>query len=140
MTFIGMITLNKPFLHYIGLDISWCWHLNTISNVLLSYILVTQTKSLYSLLSCAVILRVFCLGVTPEPLQSLVYCAAIVFIILTCICAVHLAIYSIMLTRGVWEMKSFFKDAMVLVSLFLTAIAYVFILGFMVLRIIGKNW
>ncbi|XP_071972720.1 uncharacterized protein [Engystomops pustulosus] len=100
MTFIGMITLNKPCLQYIGLDISWGWHLNTISNVLLSYILVTQTKSLYSLLSCAVILRVFWLGVTPEPLQSLVSCAAIIFIILTCICAVHLAIFFIMMTRG----------------------------------------
>ncbi|XP_071970488.1 GDP-fucose transporter 1-like [Engystomops pustulosus] len=87
MVSIGLITLNQRCLHYIGLDISpLCWCLNTISNLLLSYILVTQTETLHALLSCGVILGGFWLGITPGTMYSLVFWGAIVFFVLTCIC------------------------------------------------------
>lgn len=57
VVFIGMITFNNLCLKYLGVafyTVGRC--LSTVFNVLLSYILLKQTTSLYALLSCGVIL------------------------------------------------------------------------------------
>lgn len=57
VVFIGMITFNNLCLKYLGVafyTVGRC--LSTVFNVLLSYVLLKQTTSLYAMLSCGVIL------------------------------------------------------------------------------------
>lgn len=57
IVFIGMITFNNLCLKHLGVafyTVGRC--LSTVFNVLLSYIMLKQTTSLYALLSCGVIL------------------------------------------------------------------------------------
>ncbi|KAG8564705.1 hypothetical protein GDO81_016556 [Engystomops pustulosus] len=95
LVFIGMITFNNLCLKYLGVafyTVGRC--LSTVFNVLLSYILLKQTTSLYALLSCGVILGGFWLGIDQEGAQGTLSWAGIFFGVLASLCVSLNAIYT----------------------------------------------
>ncbi|XP_071970487.1 GDP-fucose transporter 1-like [Engystomops pustulosus] len=140
MVFIGFITFNQRCLHYIGLDISpLCWCLNTISNLLLSYILVTQTETLHALLSCGVILGGFWLGITPGTMYSLVFWGAIVFFVLTCICLALTFIYIKMFSKGLKSVDLQSGGDLIAYFIFMMLVVPIVIGSWIVFPIIGRD-
>ncbi|XP_066439518.1 GDP-fucose transporter 1 isoform X1 [Eleutherodactylus coqui] len=95
VVFIGMITFNNLCLKHLGVafyTVGRC--LSTVFNVLLSYVLLKQTTSLYALLSCGVILGGFWLGIDQEGAQGTLSWAGIAFGILASLCVSLNAIYT----------------------------------------------
>ncbi|XP_044125617.1 GDP-fucose transporter 1 isoform X1 [Bufo gargarizans] len=95
VVFIGMITFNNLCLKYLGVafyTVGRC--LSTVFNVLLSYILLKQTTSLYALLSCGVILGGFWLGIDQEGAEGTLSWAGIFFGVLASLCVSLNAIYT----------------------------------------------
>ncbi|XP_060733187.1 GDP-fucose transporter 1 isoform X1 [Tachysurus vachellii] len=67
LVFIAMITFNNLCLKHVGVAFYTVGRsLSTVFNVLLSYIILKQTTSLYALMCCGVILGGFWLGVDQE--------------------------------------------------------------------------
>lgn len=95
LVFIGMITFNNLCLKYLGVafyTVGRC--LSTVFNVLLSYVLLKQTTSLYALLSCGVILGGFWLGIDQEGAEGTLSWAGIFFGVLASLCVSLNAIYT----------------------------------------------
>ncbi|CAH2325882.1 GDP-fucose transporter 1 isoform X1 [Pelobates cultripes] len=95
LVFIGMITFNNLCLMYLGVafyTVGRC--LSTVFNVLLSYLLLKQTTSLYALLSCGVILGGFCLGIDQEGQGGKLSWVGIFFGVLASACVSLNAIYT----------------------------------------------
>ncbi|XP_073460358.1 GDP-fucose transporter 1 isoform X2 [Aquarana catesbeiana] len=95
IVFIGMITFNNLCLKHLGVafyTVGRC--LSTIFNVLLSYIMLKQTTSLYALLSCGVILGGFCLGIDQEGAEGTLSWAGIFYGVLASLCVSLNAIYT----------------------------------------------
>ncbi|XP_018410019.1 PREDICTED: GDP-fucose transporter 1 [Nanorana parkeri] len=95
VVFIGMITFNNLCLKYLGVafyTVGRC--LSTVFNVLLSYILLKQTTSLYALLSCGVILGGFWLGIEQEGAEGTLSWAGIFYGVLASLCVSLNAIYT----------------------------------------------
>lgn len=67
VVFIGMITFNNLCLKYVGVAFYNVGRsLTTVFNVLLSYMLLKQTTSLYALLTCGFIIGEWLAGATGE--------------------------------------------------------------------------
>ncbi|XP_040184095.1 GDP-fucose transporter 1 isoform X2 [Rana temporaria] len=95
VVFIGMITFNNLCLKHLGVafyTVGRC--LSTVFNVLLSYIMLKQTTSLYALLSCGVILGGFCLGIDQEGAEGTLSWAGIFYGVLASLCVSLNAIYT----------------------------------------------
>ncbi|XP_053305071.1 GDP-fucose transporter 1 isoform X2 [Spea bombifrons] len=95
VVFIGMITFNNLCLKHLGVafyTVGRC--LSTVFNVLLSYVLLKQTTSLYALLSCGVILGGFWLGIDQEGQGGTLSWAGIFFGVLASACVSLNAIYT----------------------------------------------
>ncbi|XP_069821434.1 GDP-fucose transporter 1 isoform X2 [Dendropsophus ebraccatus] len=95
LVFIGMITFNNLCLKYLGVafyTVGRC--LSTVFNVLLSYVLLKQTTSLYALMSCGVILGGFWLGIDQEGAEGTLSWAGIFFGVLASLCVSLNAIYT----------------------------------------------
>ncbi|KAJ1182697.1 hypothetical protein NDU88_007881 [Pleurodeles waltl] len=95
LVFIGMITFNNLCLMYLGVafyTVGRC--LSTVFNVLLSYVLLKQTTSVYALLACGVILGGFCLGIDQEDAEGTLSWLGIVFGVLASLCVSLNAIYT----------------------------------------------
>ncbi|KAM3919175.1 GDP-fucose transporter 1 isoform 1-T1 [Leptodactylus fuscus] len=95
LVFIGMITFNNLCLKYLGVafyTVGRC--LSTVFNVLLSYVLLKQTTSMYALMSCGVILGGFWLGIDQEGAQGTLSWAGIFFGVLASLCVSLNAIYT----------------------------------------------
>ncbi|KAM8939096.1 GDP-fucose transporter 1 [Pelodytes ibericus] len=95
VVFIGMITFNNLCLKHLGVafyTVGRC--LSTVFNVLLSYILLKQTTSMYALLSCGVILGGFWLGIDQEGQEGTLSWAGIFFGVLASACVSLNAIYT----------------------------------------------
>ncbi|KAM9301567.1 GDP-fucose transporter 1 [Gastrophryne carolinensis] len=95
LVFIGMITFNNLCLKHLGVafyTVGRC--LSTVFNVLLSYILLKQTTSLYALLSCGVILGGFVLGIDQEGAGGNLSWAGIFYGVLASLCVSLNAIYT----------------------------------------------
>ncbi|XP_048342685.1 GDP-fucose transporter 1 isoform X1 [Sphaerodactylus townsendi] len=95
VVFIGMITFNNLCLKYVGVAFYNVGRsLTTVFNVLLSYLLLKQTTSLYALLTCGVIIGGFWLGIDQEGAEGTLSWAGIVFGILASLCVSLNAIYT----------------------------------------------
>nr|DBA17506.1 TPA: hypothetical protein GDO54_002939 [Pyxicephalus adspersus] len=95
LVFIGMITFNNLCLKNLGVafyTVGRC--LSTVFNVLLSYVLLKQTTSLYALLSCGVILGGFWLGIDQESAEGTLSWAGIFYGVLASLCVSMNAIYT----------------------------------------------
>ncbi|XP_061466834.1 GDP-fucose transporter 1 isoform X1 [Rhineura floridana] len=95
VVFIGMITFNNLCLKFV--DVAFYnvgRSLTTVFNVLLSYVLLKQTTSLYALLACGVIIGGFWLGIDQEEAEGTLSWAGIVFGILASLCVSLNAIYT----------------------------------------------
>ncbi|XP_074855063.1 GDP-fucose transporter 1 isoform X2 [Carettochelys insculpta] len=93
--FISMITFNNLCLKYVGVAFYNVGRsLTTVFNVLLSYLLLKQTTSLYALLACGVIIGGFWLGVDQEGAEGTLSWAGILFGILASLCVSLNAIYT----------------------------------------------
>ncbi|XP_069479359.1 GDP-fucose transporter 1 isoform X2 [Ambystoma mexicanum] len=95
LVFIGMITFNNLCLKYLGVafyTVGRC--LSTVFNVLLSYVLLKQTTSLYALLACGVILGGFWLGIDQEDAEGTLSWLGIGFGVLASLCVSLNAIYT----------------------------------------------
>ncbi|XP_053576262.1 GDP-fucose transporter 1 isoform X2 [Bombina bombina] len=95
VVFIGMITFNNLCLKYLGVafyTVGRC--LSTVFNVILSYVLLKQTTSLYALLSCGVILGGFLLGIDQEGAEGTLSWMGIFFGVLASLCVSLNAIYT----------------------------------------------
>ncbi|XP_066491757.1 GDP-fucose transporter 1 isoform X2 [Tiliqua scincoides] len=95
VVFIGMITFNNLCLKYVGVAFYNVGRsLTTVFNVLLSYMLLKQTTSLYALLACAVIIGGFWLGIDQEGVEGTLSWVGIAFGILASLCVSLNAIYT----------------------------------------------
>ncbi|XP_044292916.1 GDP-fucose transporter 1 [Varanus komodoensis] len=95
VVFIGMITFNNLCLKYVGVAFYNVGRsLTTVFNVLLSYLLLKQTTSLYALLACGVIIGGFWLGIDQEEAEGSLSWAGILFGILASLCVSLNAIYT----------------------------------------------
>ncbi|KAM4617183.1 GDP-fucose transporter 1 isoform 2-T3 [Discoglossus pictus] len=95
VVFIGMITFNNLCLKYLGVafyTVGRC--LSTVFNVILSYILLKQTTSMYALLSCGIILGGFWLGIDQEGAEGTLSWTGIFFGVLASVCVSLNAIYT----------------------------------------------
>ncbi|XP_018115694.1 GDP-fucose transporter 1 isoform X2 [Xenopus laevis] len=95
VVFIGMITFNNLCLKYLGVafyTVGRC--LSTVFNVLLSYIMLKQTTSMYALMSCGIILGGFWLGIDQEGAEGTLSWAGIFFGVLASLCVSLNAIYT----------------------------------------------
>ncbi|XP_054828944.1 GDP-fucose transporter 1 isoform X2 [Eublepharis macularius] len=95
VVFIGMITFNNLCLKYVGVAFYNVGRsLTTVFNVLLSYLLLKQTTSLYAFLACGIIIGGFWLGIDQEGAEGTLSWAGIVFGILASLCVSLNAIYT----------------------------------------------
>ncbi|KAM9381454.1 GDP-fucose transporter 1 [Phaethornis superciliosus] len=93
--FIGMVTSNNLCLKHVGVAFYNVGRsLTTVFNVLLSYLLLKQTTSLYALLACGVIIGGFWLGVDQEGAEGTLSWTGIFFGILASLCVSLNAIYT----------------------------------------------
>ncbi|XP_030056691.1 GDP-fucose transporter 1 isoform X2 [Microcaecilia unicolor] len=95
LVFIGMITFNNLCLKFIGVafyTVGRC--LSTIFNVIISFLLLKQTTSLYALLSCGIILGGFWLGIDQEGEEGTLSWISIVFGVLASLFVSLNAIYT----------------------------------------------
>ncbi|OCT83748.1 GDP-fucose transporter 1 isoform X1 [Xenopus laevis] len=95
VVFIGMIIFNNLCLKYLGVafyTVGRC--LSTVFNVLLSYIMLKQTTSMYALMSCGIILGGFWLGIDQEGAEGTLSWAGIFFGVLASLCVSLNAIYT----------------------------------------------
>ncbi|NXX46001.1 FUCT1 protein, partial [Tricholaema leucomelas] len=95
IVFIGMVTSNNLCLKHVGVAFYNVGRsLTTVFNVLLSYVLLKQTTSLYALLACGVIIGGFWLGVDQEGAEGTLSWTGIFFGILASLCVSLNAIYT----------------------------------------------
>ncbi|KAM6462767.1 GDP-fucose transporter 1 [Liasis olivaceus] len=95
LVFIGMITFNNLCLKFVGVAFYNVGRsLTTVFNVLLSYLLLKQTTSLYALLSCGIIIGGFWLGIDQEGAEGTLSWAGIIFGVLASLCVSLNAIYT----------------------------------------------
>ncbi|XP_062433062.1 GDP-fucose transporter 1 [Rhea pennata] len=95
VVFIGMIASNNLCLKYVGVAFYNVGRsLTTVFNVLLSYLLLKQTTSLYALLACGIIIGGFWLGVDQEGAEGTLSWVGIFFGILASLCVSLNAIYT----------------------------------------------
>uniref|UniRef100_A0A6B2F0L8 Sugar phosphate transporter domain-containing protein n=1 Tax=Bothriechis nigroviridis TaxID=88079 RepID=A0A6B2F0L8_BOTNI len=95
LVFIGMITFNNLCLKFVGVAFYNVGRsLTTVFNVLLSYLLLKQTTSLYALLSCGIIIGGFWLGIDQEGAEGTLSWAGIIYGILASLCVSLNAIYT----------------------------------------------
>ncbi|KYO21787.1 GDP-fucose transporter 1 isoform X1 [Alligator mississippiensis] len=95
LVFIGMITFNNLCLKHVGVAFYNVGRsLTTVFNVLLSYLLLKQTTSLYALLTCGVIIGGFWLGIDQEGAEGTLSWTGIAFGILASLCVSLNAIYT----------------------------------------------
>lgn len=95
VVFIGMITFNNLCLKYVGVAFYNVGRsLTTVFNVLMSYVLLKQTTSLYALLACGVIIGGFWLGIDQEGAEGTLSWTGIAFGILASLCVSLNAIYT----------------------------------------------
>ncbi|XP_029438514.1 GDP-fucose transporter 1 isoform X2 [Rhinatrema bivittatum] len=95
VVFIGMITFNNLCLKFIGVafyTVGRC--LSTVFNVIISYLLLKQTTSMYALLSCGIILGGFWLGIDQEGEEGTLSWLGIFFGVLASLCVSLNAIYT----------------------------------------------
>lgn len=95
VVFISMITFNNLCLKYVGVAFYTVGRsLSTVFNVLLSYLILKQGTSLPALLSCAVILGGFWLGIDQEGLAGSLSWTGVVYGVLASACVSLNAIYT----------------------------------------------
>ncbi|XP_005302289.1 GDP-fucose transporter 1 isoform X1 [Trachemys scripta elegans] len=95
VVFISMITFNNLCLKYVGVAFYNVGRsLTTVFNVLLSYLLLKQTTSLYALIACGVIIGGFWLGIDQEGAEGTLSWIGIIFGILASLCVSLNAIYT----------------------------------------------
>ncbi|XP_067413717.1 GDP-fucose transporter 1 isoform X3 [Emydura macquarii macquarii] len=95
VVFICMITFNNLCLKYVGVAFYNVGRsLTTVFNVLLSYLLLKQTTSVYALLACGVIIGGFWLGIDQEGAEGTLSWTGILFGILASLCVSLNAIYT----------------------------------------------
>ncbi|XP_036747622.2 GDP-fucose transporter 1 isoform X1 [Manis pentadactyla] len=95
VVFIGMITFNNLCLKYVGVAFYNVGRsLTTVFNVLLSYMLLKQTTSLYALLTCGFIIGGFWLGVDQEGAEGTLSWMGTFFGMLASLCVSLNAIYT----------------------------------------------
>uniref|UniRef100_A0A8C6XL89 Solute carrier family 35 member C1 n=1 Tax=Naja naja TaxID=35670 RepID=A0A8C6XL89_NAJNA len=95
VVFIGMITFNNLCLKFVGVAFYNVGRsLTTVFNVLLSYLLLKQTTSVFALLSCGIIIGGFWLGIDQEGAEGTLSWAGIIFGILASLCVSLNAIYT----------------------------------------------
>ncbi|XP_005330089.2 GDP-fucose transporter 1 isoform X1 [Ictidomys tridecemlineatus] len=95
VVFIGMITFNNLCLKYVGVAFYNVGRsLTTVFNVLLSYVLLKQTTSLYALLTCSIIIGGFWLGVDQEEAEGTLSLVGTIFGVLASLCVSLNAIYT----------------------------------------------
>ncbi|XP_018618916.2 GDP-fucose transporter 1 isoform X2 [Scleropages formosus] len=95
VVFIGMITFNNLCLKHLGVAFYTVGRsLSTVFNVLLSYLILKQTTSVYALLCCGVILGGFWLGVDQEGAQGSLSWSGILYGVLASMCVSLNAIYT----------------------------------------------
>ncbi|XP_023660525.1 GDP-fucose transporter 1 isoform X2 [Paramormyrops kingsleyae] len=93
--FIGMITFNNLCLKHLGVAFYTVGRsLSTVFNVILSYVILKQTTSLYALLCCGVILGGFWLGVDQEGAEGSLSWLGVVYGVLASMCVSLNAIYT----------------------------------------------
>ncbi|KAH0620763.1 hypothetical protein JD844_021508 [Phrynosoma platyrhinos] len=95
LVFIGMITFNNLCLKHVGVAFYNVGRsLTTVFNVLLSYLLLKQTTSLYAILACGTIIGGFWLGIDQEGAEGTLSWSGIIFGILASLCVSLNAIYT----------------------------------------------
>ncbi|XP_061102574.1 GDP-fucose transporter 1 isoform X1 [Conger conger] len=95
IVFIGMITFNNLCLKNLGVAFYTVGRsLSTVFNVLMSYVILKQTTSLYALLCCGVIIGGFWLGVDQEGAEGSLSWSGIVYGVLASMCVSLNAIYT----------------------------------------------
>lgn len=95
VVFIGMITFNNLCLKYVGVAFYNVGRsLTTVFNVLLSYLLLKQTTSFYALLTCAIIIGGFWLGIDQEGAEGTLSLTGTIFGVLASLCVSLNAIYT----------------------------------------------
>ncbi|KAM6159242.1 GDP-fucose transporter 1 [Rhynchocyon petersi] len=95
VVFIGMITFNNLCLKYVGVAFYNVGRsLTTVFNVLLSYLLLKQTTSMYALLTCGIIIGGFWLGVDQEGAEGTLSWVGTIFGVLASLCVSLNAIYT----------------------------------------------
>lgn len=95
VVFIAMIAFNNLCLKYVGVAFYTVGRsLSTVFNVVLSYIILKQTTSLYALLCCGIILGGFWLGVDQEDAAGSLSWTGVIFGVLASACVSLNAIYT----------------------------------------------
>ncbi|XP_010894198.1 GDP-fucose transporter 1 isoform X2 [Esox lucius] len=95
IVFIGMITFNNLCLKHVGVAFYTVGRsLSTVFNVLLSYIILKQTTSLYAIICCCVILGGFWLGVDQEGVAGSLSWMGVFFGVLASACVSLNAIFT----------------------------------------------
>uniref|UniRef100_A0A8C6U3K5 Solute carrier family 35 member C1 n=1 Tax=Neogobius melanostomus TaxID=47308 RepID=A0A8C6U3K5_9GOBI len=95
VVFICMITFNNLCLKYVGVAFYTVGRsLSTVFNVLLSYVILKQSTSVPSLLSCGVILGGFWLGIDQEGMAGSLSWTGVVYGVLASACVSLNAIYT----------------------------------------------
>ncbi|NP_001008590.1 GDP-fucose transporter 1 [Danio rerio] len=95
IVFISMITFNNLCLKYVGVAFYTVGRsLSTVFNVILSYVVLKQTTSLYAVLCCGVILGGFWLGVDQEAVAGSLSWAGVVFGVIASLCVSLNAIFT----------------------------------------------
>ncbi|KAK1798608.1 hypothetical protein P4O66_006900 [Electrophorus voltai] len=95
VVFIAMITFNNLCLKNVGVAFYTVGRsLSTVFNVLLSYVILKQTTSLYALLCCGVILGGFWLGVDQEGEAGSLSWSGVIFGVIASACVSLNAIYT----------------------------------------------
>lgn len=90
-----MITFNNLCLKYVGVAFYNVGRsLTTVFNVLLSYLLLKQTTSFYALLTCAIIIGGFWLGIDQEGAEGTLSLTGTIFGVLASLCVSLNAIYT----------------------------------------------
>ncbi|XP_058256616.1 GDP-fucose transporter 1 isoform X1 [Hemibagrus wyckioides] len=95
VVFIAMIAFNNLCLKHVGVAFYTVGRsLSTVFNVLLSYVILKQTTSLYALLCCGVILGGFWLGVDQEDAAGSLSWTGVIFGVLASACVSLNAIFT----------------------------------------------
>ncbi|TRY90497.1 hypothetical protein DNTS_002636 [Danionella cerebrum] len=95
LVFIGMITFNNMCLKYVGVAFYTVGRsLSTVFNVVLSYLVLKQSTSLYAVLCCGVILGGFWLGVDQEGVAGSLSWVGVCFGVIASLCVSLNAIYT----------------------------------------------